>query len=174
MVTYTKWYTPEEIELVANALSLRDRCIFLCSVETGYRISSVLSITANADHIKRGFVEETFSKTGRLHQAQISPYLQRCLAQSTSPFVEELRVLCREVQHDGIIDDSQSSYDEVDADGICVRFCCQCNNQLIFAVNEKTVCPATNLIKIAAAYVPLRQFFKWIESALRERWFVSL
>lgn len=81
MVTYTKWYTAEEIELVANTLSLRDRCIFLCSVETGYRISSVLSVMANADDIRRGIVEETFSKTGRLHQAQISPYLQRCLAE---------------------------------------------------------------------------------------------
>lgn len=81
MVTYTKWYTPEEIELVADTLSLRDRCIFLCSVETGYRISSVLSIMENADHIKRGFVEETFSKTGRLHQAQISPYLQKILVE---------------------------------------------------------------------------------------------
>ena len=81
MVTYTKWYKAEEIKLVADILSLRDRCIFLCSVETGYRISSVLSIMANTEDIRRGVVEETFSKTGRLHQAQISPYLQRCLAE---------------------------------------------------------------------------------------------
>ena len=81
IVTYTKWYTPEEVEMVADMLSLRDRCVFLCSVETGYRISSVLSIMANTDDIKNGFVEETFSKTGRLHQAQISAYLQRCLAE---------------------------------------------------------------------------------------------
>lgn len=84
MVTYTKWYTPGEIKIVASTLSLRDRCIFLCSVETGYRISSVLSIMANSDDIKNGFVEETFSKTGRLHQAQISLFLQRSLVEYMS------------------------------------------------------------------------------------------
>ena len=84
MATYAKWYTAEEIELVAKSLSLRDRCIFLCSVETGYRISSVLSITAISDDIKNGFVEETFSKTGRLHRAQISPLLQKCIAEYMS------------------------------------------------------------------------------------------
>jgi len=97
MVTYTKWYTPEEIEMVANTLSLRDRCVFLCSVETGYRISSVLSIMANTDNIKNCFVEETFSKTGRLHQAQISPYLQRCLAEYMSA---ERRCVTDKVGHD--------------------------------------------------------------------------
>lgn len=68
MLTYTKWYTPEDVNLVFHQLPLRDRCIFLCSIETGYRISSVLSIRANPEHIRNGFVEETFSKTGRLHR----------------------------------------------------------------------------------------------------------
>ncbi len=81
MVTYTKWYTPEEVQLVAHNLSLRDRCIFLISVETGYRISSVLFILANTENIKNGFVEETFSKTGSTHAARISPTLQRYLAE---------------------------------------------------------------------------------------------
>jgi len=81
MVTYTKWYTPEEVQLVAQNLSLRDRCIFLISVETGYRVSSVLSILTNTQDIKNGFVEETFSKTGPTHAARISPTLQRYLAE---------------------------------------------------------------------------------------------
>ena len=81
MITYTKWYTPEEIELVSQSLSLRDRCIFLTSVETGYRISSVLSILANAEDLKNGIVEETFSKTGPTHAAGISPMLQRYLVE---------------------------------------------------------------------------------------------
>lgn len=84
MLTYTKWYTPEEVELVAKTLALRDRCIFLCSIETGYRISSVLSIMANGDNIKKGIVEETFSKTGRLHCAQISTLLQKNIAEYMS------------------------------------------------------------------------------------------
>ena len=81
MITYTKWYTPEEVQLVAQTLSLRDRCIFLLSIETGYRISSVLSIFATTENIKNGFVEETFSKTGPTHAARISPTLQRYLAE---------------------------------------------------------------------------------------------
>ena len=81
MVTYTKWYAPEEVQLVAQNLSLRDRCIFLIAVETGYRISSVLSILANTENIKNGFVEETVSKTGPTHAASISSLLQRYLAQ---------------------------------------------------------------------------------------------
>ena len=81
MITYTKWYTPEEIQLVAQTLSPRDRCIFLVSVETGYRISSVLSIMANTENIKNGFVEETFSKTGPTHAARISSQLQRLLVE---------------------------------------------------------------------------------------------
>ena len=84
MLTYTKWYTPEDVNLVFHQLPLRDRCIFLCSIETGYRISSVLSIRANPEHIRNGFVEETFSKTGRLHRAQISPLLQRSIAEYMS------------------------------------------------------------------------------------------
>ena len=81
MVTYTKWYTPEEIELVARTMSLRNRCIFLLSVETGYRISSVLSILAHNEHIKYGIVEESFSKTGPVHSARISQMLQRSLVE---------------------------------------------------------------------------------------------
>lgn len=91
MVTYTKWYTLEEIELVANTLSLRDRCIFLCSVETGYRISSVLSIFTNNENIKNGFVQETFSKTGPTHSAGITPQLQRALVEYMT--TERRRVL---------------------------------------------------------------------------------
>lgn len=81
MVSYTKWFSPEEVQLVAQNLPLRDRCIFLISVETGYRISSVLSILTNAQDIKNGFVEETFSKTGPTHAARISSQLQRLLVE---------------------------------------------------------------------------------------------
>lgn len=84
MISYTKWYTPEEIQCIYHTLSLRDRCIFLCSIETGYRISSVLSIKANIEHIKQGLVEETFSKTGRLHKAEISARLQTDIAEYMS------------------------------------------------------------------------------------------
>lgn len=91
MITYTKWYTPEEIDLVAEMLPLRDRCIFLCSVETGYRISSVLSILANTQDIKNRVVEETFSKTGPVHSAGITPRLQRVLVEYMT--TERRRVL---------------------------------------------------------------------------------
>lgn len=73
---YSKWLTPEQIEMVYRSLPLRDRCIFLIGLETGYRISSVLSIQNVADNIRNRFLQETFSKTGRLHAAMISQRLQ--------------------------------------------------------------------------------------------------
>ena len=79
MINYTKWLSPQEVETIYNALSLRDRCIFLTSIETGYRISSVLSIMANPDDTKNRIARETFSKTGRLHAAEISERLANAI-----------------------------------------------------------------------------------------------
>ena len=79
MINYTKWLTPQEVESIYHALSIRDRCIFLTSIETGYRISSVLSIRVNPDDTKNCMVRETFSKTGRLHAAEISERLANAI-----------------------------------------------------------------------------------------------
>ena len=68
------------------------------------------------------------------------------LAQTNTPFVEELRALCREVQREENMDDTPFSYDEAAGAGICVRFCCQYNNLLVFAVNEKTVTLCTRQV----------------------------
>ena len=73
---YTKWYTDEEISLIARHLSLRDRCIFLIGIETGYRISSILSIPYDISKLNCRIVEETKSKTGLLHAARISADLR--------------------------------------------------------------------------------------------------
>lgn len=76
---YCKWYTDAEIDIIGQTLSLRDRCIFRLSVETGYRISSVLSIKLDIDALRRGYVQETRSKTGPIHAARISSELMDLL-----------------------------------------------------------------------------------------------
>ena len=73
---YTKWLSDDDIAIVRRNLSVRDRCIFGISVETGYRISSVLSIPNQPDQFRSNIVEETFSKCGPVHQAKISSATQ--------------------------------------------------------------------------------------------------
>ena len=70
-VSYTKWYSKEEIEAIAAALSFTYRCIFLISVYTGFRIDSILSMTTDTVNIQACTVRPTRSKTGKMHTAVI-------------------------------------------------------------------------------------------------------
>ena len=82
--SYLKWYTDDQIDIICKTLSLRDRCIFLISVEAGYRISSVLSIKLDFNNLKNGIVTETRSKTGKTHPAKISAQLTQWIVQYVS------------------------------------------------------------------------------------------
>lgn len=65
--TYTKWYTYEQVNAIAEELSLVHRCIFLCTVYLGYRCSSVLSIKISGIDLRKKHIQPTHSKTGQLH-----------------------------------------------------------------------------------------------------------
>lgn len=69
------------------------------------------------------------------------------LAQSDSPFVEELRTLCKEAQR-GVIEIPPPSFDneEIRDGDIRVSFLFQDNNSLVFAVNGKDVSLCTRQI----------------------------
>ncbi|MDY3731283.1 MAG: tyrosine-type recombinase/integrase [Candidatus Choladocola sp.] len=79
MLSFNKNLTDEEIQLIKSYLNLRDKCIFSISVDTGYRISSVLSISFCIEAFEAGHVIETHSKTGRTHPATISLNTQKML-----------------------------------------------------------------------------------------------
>ena len=69
------------------------------------------------------------------------------LAQSDSPFVEELRALCEEVRSEATeIPPSSFSREEIRDGNISVAFLFQDNNSLVFAVNGKAVSLCTRQI----------------------------
>ena len=69
--SYTKWYTKEQIEGIADALPLTYRCIFLDTVYTGHRIGGTLSYTLSSVDLYNGMVTPTKSKTGKIHTSRI-------------------------------------------------------------------------------------------------------
>lgn len=69
--SYTKWYSPDEIQAIADALDLTHRCIFLITVYTGFRVDSVLSITVDTVDYAANTIRPTRSKTNKMHTAVI-------------------------------------------------------------------------------------------------------
>ena len=65
--SYTKWYTYEQVNAIAEELPLVHRCIFLCTVYLGYRCSSALSIKISGIDLRKKHIQPTHSKTGQLH-----------------------------------------------------------------------------------------------------------
>lgn len=65
--TYTKWYTFEQVNAIAEELSLVHRCIFLITVYLGYRCSSALSIKLSGVDLRKRQIQPTHSKTGQTH-----------------------------------------------------------------------------------------------------------
>lgn len=69
------------------------------------------------------------------------------LAQSDSPFVEELRILCKDVQRVSLeISPSAFANEEICDENIRVSFLFQDNNSLVFAVNGKDVSLCTRQV----------------------------
>ncbi len=79
MPGYKKWYTPDEIKLIANELRIDYKCIFLITCFTGYRIDSAISIKLSDFKATANTVRESRSKTGQLHTAPIPPFLTKLI-----------------------------------------------------------------------------------------------
>lgn len=73
--TYTKWYSSEQIQAIADALPLTYRCIFLDTVYTGHRIDSALSLTLDTVDLYNAQVTPTRTKTGKRHTSLLPPAL---------------------------------------------------------------------------------------------------
>lgn len=73
--SYCKWYTPNQIDTLQKNLRLDYACIFLISVYTGMRISSILSLRMDAFNVRKGTLDERRSKTGQVHTCSIPPSL---------------------------------------------------------------------------------------------------
>lgn len=78
MKSYEKVYSATEYNIIrSNFSQLRDQCIFELMCQTGYRLSSALSIKKNIELLRKCIVSETHSKTGRLHEACIDVETRR-------------------------------------------------------------------------------------------------
>ena len=75
MLSYTKWYTREQIDALAEELPLVYRCIFLDTVMTGHRVDSALSITLMTFNPREQYILPTRTKTGRYHRSHLPGYL---------------------------------------------------------------------------------------------------
>lgn len=71
MPSYCKWYTNQQIDALQKNLRLDYACIFLISVYTGMRISSILSLRLDAFNARKGILTEQRSKTGQVHTCSI-------------------------------------------------------------------------------------------------------
>lgn len=79
MPEYTKWYTPQEVNAIAKQLRLDYACVFLVSVHTGFRISSILSVRLWDVDLQNGTITPTTSKTRKVHAAALPPFLVQLL-----------------------------------------------------------------------------------------------
>ena len=75
MISYTKWYTKEQILAIQAELSPVYRCIFLDTVTTGHRVDSALSITLQSINMREHWIMPTRTKTGRNHRAFLPEFL---------------------------------------------------------------------------------------------------
>jgi len=75
MVSYTKWYTNEQVLALAEELTPVYRCIFLDTIVTGHRVDSALSITMDSINLSDHWIMPTRTKTGRNHKSFLPDYL---------------------------------------------------------------------------------------------------
>lgn len=78
-ISYTKWYSTDEIEAISAELTLLYRCIFFDTIFTGHRIDSALSITLDTVNMKEREVNPTRTKTGRKHISMMPPVLSEMM-----------------------------------------------------------------------------------------------
>ena len=93
MVSYTKWYTKEQIEALAAELPLVHRCIFLDTVMTGHRVDSALSVMLDTFDARSQFIMPTRTKTGRSHKSYVPEYLADLI--STYQIEERVRIVSK-------------------------------------------------------------------------------
>jgi len=74
-ISYTKWYSIDEIDAIAAELTLLYRCIFYDTIFTGHRIDSALSITLDTINTKDWLIKPTRTKTGKIHISMIPPVM---------------------------------------------------------------------------------------------------
>lgn len=87
MPSYCKWYTSQQIDVLQKNLRLDYACIFLISVYTGMRASSVLSLHLDAFDAKNRTLAEKRSKTGQVHTCIIPSSLSSML----TTYIVEMR-----------------------------------------------------------------------------------
>lgn len=64
-----------QINKLSNIMRIDYACIFLLSVYTGFRISSILSLKLDSVDLNRNIVHEQTSKTGQTHSVSIPEFL---------------------------------------------------------------------------------------------------
>ncbi|WP_418846569.1 tyrosine-type recombinase/integrase [Phocaeicola sp.] len=87
MPSYCKWYTKQQIDALQNQLRLDYSCIFLISIYTGLRISSILSLRLDSFNQTQNTISETRSKTGQIHTC----YIPRTLTNMLTTYITEMR-----------------------------------------------------------------------------------
>ena len=87
MPSYEKWYTKDIEEKLLSVLRIDYACIFMLTIFTGFRISSVLALRVDSIDLKNMRVNETISKTGKIHSVIIPSELCRFL----TTYITEVR-----------------------------------------------------------------------------------
>lgn len=95
MLSYTKWYTKDQVDALAAELPLVYRCIFLDTVMTGHRVDSALSITLTTFNAREQYIMPTRTKTGRYHRSHLPDYLAELIYTYQS---EERTAIVRKTQ----------------------------------------------------------------------------
>lgn len=89
MPSYCKWYTSQQIDVLYKNLRLDYACIFLISVYTGMRVSSILSLRLDSFNARNRTLAEKRSKTGQIHTCIIPSSLSNKL----TAYIVEMRSL---------------------------------------------------------------------------------
>ena len=87
MPSYCKWYTSSQIDALHSNLRLDYACMFLISVYTGMRASSVLSLHLDSFDARKRTLTERRSKTGQVHTCIIP----QSLANKLTTYIIEMR-----------------------------------------------------------------------------------
>lgn len=87
MPSYCKWYTSQQIDALQKNLRLDYACIFLISVYTGMRASSILSLRLDSFNAKNRTLAEKRSKTGQTHTCIIPS----SLSSNLTSYIIEMR-----------------------------------------------------------------------------------
>lgn len=94
MPSYCKWYTSSQIDALHSNLRLDYACMFLISVYTGMRASSVLSLHLDSFDARKRTLTERRSKTGQVHTCIIP----QSLANKLTTYIIEMRSIHQSIK----------------------------------------------------------------------------